>query len=870
MQTKQTVIKIKDYISNDEIANEAITNFSNNKYIIKQSTGMGGTSSVLNITDKQVIIVTPTRGIIKGKELKKAEHHLFIYSKSEDRWRDIETKINNKENFVLTITFDQLVELKTNNINLYNKITLINWFVDEFQVFAEAEYRKAAAAAYFQIFNDTRVPFILSTATPIHNFLDLPYHVKNDIEVIYIEHTELKQKHITIKPIKSYYNYVKNNNANDIKTVVFTNDINKYKNILDESRFGSECQTLVGDNLALKTSLIKSKTVREQDLIEQGKIDESKSIYLLSTSYVIGFDIDFDCAMAICVNQNSDTETKFVNDIVQAYGRGRQNVIDATIFYSSSDSTITKEESIAAEKAIINTVFDENYLNNIQPHIKVINSYMTFGRDRLVKNLTEKNFIVNDVYEETEKITAPVGGIVLEITNIINQDIEVTDKQIDFICNNIGGDDKEYNGFNEKALLTFAYGYIAKLTGSRYLNEVPDKFDRCVDKLKTFIDVNDRQLTVENDMLDIKKNFVTEKQIEMAVAAGAQMDSLTYNSLHEWTTGDVSFLKCKEIVEALYCIQGVKDDSLLPQMTLNVIGALDKVSEIILEDFVKGITKDTNLDIQKAIKDHNVDLLKEIKIEERIMKTYFNNTNRRIATAMSEIELGESETNMVFNKIDSMKKSLRESKNGVYASYMSNKYSIVKQKENHKNMILFLLSSSVAGHVAGFKKTTIDDREYNIITKTTRQLRGITPFQMDTYDINSEFPTFVDVIVGSNIKDDVYTNLMNSFKCTRDVAKTKYNSILNTHQAPISEIKNILKKAGYTQEQIDIITPIIKSEKGSFFKRMTPLEKKAIEEFVKFNDIKNYTRLHDAVVFYHRPNVEYITKFGNVTFSKAN
>jgi hypothetical protein len=871
MQTKKipSVIKIKDYISNDQIANEAITNFSHNKYIIKQTTGMGGTSSILSIKDKSVIIVTPTRGIIKGKENKKEEHHLSIYGTSKDRWKDVEEKLDNKENFILTITFDQLVELKKNKPSLYDKVVNINWFIDEFQVFAEAEYRTAASAAYYQIFNDTKVPFILSTATPTHNFLDVPYHILRDIEIIYIEHVEPVVKKITIKPIKSYYNYVKQNNMLGNKTVVFTNDINKYKNILHQNRYGRETQTLVGDNLSLKTSLIKSKTIKEQELIEQGKIDESKNIYLLSTSYVIGYDIDFDCSMAICVNQNSDTETKYINDIIQAYGRARKNVIDATIFYSSCEAQVTRQQVIDAEKAIIATVFDENYLTNIQQHIKVINSYMTFGRNNLVRNLRERNFIVDDVYEEVEKITSPMGGLQNEIRNIINQDIEVTDKQISFMCNNIAGDDDEYNGFNEKALLIFAYGYITKKTNSIYLNDVPDKIDRCIVKLKTFLDVNDEKLINRDEMVDIKVNFVSEKQKEMAISSGALLHRELYESLHHEWEGDVSFLKCKEIVEALYCIQGVKDDSLLPQMTINVIEALDRASEVVLTSYVKGLTKDTGYDIEEAIREHNTALLNTITLNESTITKYFAHTKRDLLNRLEGLELGESEMVMVASKVESMKKSLRESKNGIYAAYMSNRYNVAKQKENHKNMILYFLSSSLAGHVSGFKKTTIDNREYNIVTKTTRQLRSITHYKMDVYDIDSEFPTFVDIMVGTSIKSEVYNNLMKGFKCSRDLAKTKYNSILNSWQAPITEIKNVLGKAGYDKYKIEILIPIIKTEKGSFFKSMTPLEKQAIEEFVNVNNIKNYTRLHDAVVFYHKPNKEYITQFGNITFSKS-
>lgn len=875
------IIKIKDYISNDIIANDAITNFTHNKYIIKQSTGMGGTSSILNIKDKSVLIITPTTGIIKGKELHAQSHHLSIYMGSKDNWNDVSDRLHDGDMIIITVTFDQLVMLKEKNYQLYLKICKINWFVDEFQVFGEAEYRKNASDAFYQIFTDAKVPFILSTATPTHKMIDIPLHIQDSLEVIHIEHTIPKIKNVNVQPMVGYYNFVKQELAQGRKVVIFTNDINKYKNILHSDNYGEQTQILVGEKIAIKTSLIKARTLDEQIKIETGQIDTTKDIYILSTSYTIGYDIDFDCSLAICVDGYNVAECKYLNDIIQAFGRCRNNVYNATIFYSGISEKLipTRIDVLNAENAIVNTEWTAEYLTQIQPHINTINKSLTFNVNSLIQSLKQANFNVKDMTADADKPKAPKGGLTFSINNIIEQDIEVTQPQVLTILNNIEGDDSEFNGFGVKPLLIHSYGYIAKLTGSQYLLHVPDKMDRCIDKLKSFFDVNDELMTEYKTIEKYKRYHITTKQKEMAIANGAIMDAEFYNKYHHLFIGDEAFRKIKEVVEALYCIKGINDDSLIPLRIQKFIKGFSAISEVLLNAYVDGLTSDTGLDVKKLIKDKDIENLKTIKVDTNHAKhNYFKNVPRTLGTKLNEIsneglnhgetyQFNSSEINQFNQKLASITKSLCECTNGVYASYMSNVYSINKQKENHNDMILFLLSSSVAGHVAGFKRATIDDREFNIITKTTRQLRSLTPYEMVTFDIDSEFATFVDDMVGSNIKDDVYNNLIREYGICRADAKKKYNSILNSWQAPLTEITKVLTKCGYSIEQIEQLKVIIKSGKGSFYRNMTPREKKAVETFVEVNDIRKYTRVHDAVMFMKSEKTKYITQFGSLRFS---
>ncbi len=836
---------------------------------------MGGTSAILAIKDKPVIIITPTKGIIKGKEIKREAHHLFIYKDSADKWSDVEKLLKGNNNFILTITFDQIVEIKKHNPELYSKLVWINWFGDEFQAFAEtADYRKAATEAFFQIFNDTKVPFILSTATPAVDYIDIPFHFKDELEYITIKHSEPKKLEIKLQPLNNYYSLIKHHNKLGRKVVVFSNDIRKYTNILG-GELGNSTQPLVGDNLAIKTALIKFKSGLDKAMNDEGRIDLTKNILILSTSYLIGFDVEYDCVLLICVDQFSDTESKYLNDIIQAIGRCRKTPIETIICYkqNSFDSQPTKEDVIRAKKEIINTPFTVETLNQIHTPLALINSSLTFPKQNLITNLEDRNFIVKDEFEIYETLNNKKLLLEHRINQIYLQPIDVTADYLYRICTEIAGDDHNENGFDEKIMLPYAYGVIYNLTQSPYLAAIPNTLEKTITRIKTFLDVNDTQLIEDDGMVSIKNNKVNKRQLDMAIADGARIDSNRYNELHSITNQhSAPFQKAKQIIEALYTILGVKKDFLISDKGKIVMKGFEIVADVAIADFIKGLSKDITKNISKLIEDKNTDELNKIDLNELTTQLYFKHTHRTVNNILQKflkkenLIMEEKEFGQILKKLDDVKTSLIKCKNGIYATVKSNDYSIKKQKENHRYLTLFHLSNSLNGAAYKFKITTKDDREFNIVTKTTRQLRHITSYKMITADISAAFATFTDELIGSNLKDNVYQNLMTSYTISRDEAKTKYNAILNSWQLPENQIIKVLKNAGYSPKNIEDLLPIIKSGKGSFYKSMTVLEKAAIKLFVTTNNITNYTRIHDAVTFLVIPNKKYITDFGNVKF----
>jgi hypothetical protein len=195
--------------------------------------------------------------------------------------------------------------------------------------------------------------------------------------------------------------------------------------------------------------------------------------------------------------------------------------------------------------------------------------------------------------------------------------------------------------------------------------------------------------------------------------------------------------------------------------------------------------------------------------------------------------------------------------------YLEKKYSeIENQKLNNFTIqrntfinqwyfyILFLICNELKISTKNFKISTKDNREFNPITKTSRQLRPITPFKVNECDIKSAFPSFIDTFIGSNLKDKVYNNLMLIKGITRGQAKIIFNKYCNSGKYHSKEeTADFFQNCGYSKAQSEQILLLTHDLNKKFYSFMTNYEYKAINKFVLANDLVRGSRLHDAVIF---------------------
>lgn len=176
-----------------------------------------------------------------------------------------------------------------------------------------------------------------------------------------------------------------------------------------------------------------------------------------------------------------------------------------------------------------------------------------------------------------------------------------------------------------------------------------------------------------------------------------------------------------------------------------------------------------------------------------------------------------------------------------------NGYSIVSQWYHY---VLFLICKELDLSTKNFKVSLIDNREYNPLTKSSRQLRALTPFKLIECDIKSAFPTFIDNECNANLKDHIYENLMLSKNITRSEAKVLFNKVCNSgaYQSK-EETTAFLLDCGYSIEQSKLTVDLTHNKDRKFVSFMTEYENFAINTFVVQNNMQRASRLHDSVLF---------------------
>jgi len=164
--------------------------------------------------------------------------------------------------------------------------------------------------------------------------------------------------------------------------------------------------------------------------------------------------------------------------------------------------------------------------------------------------------------------------------------------------------------------------------------------------------------------------------------------------------------------------------------------------------------------------------------------------------------------------------------------------------------ILFLVCKELNLATDNFTITETDNREYNPLTKTSRQLRPLTPFKVIECDIKSAFPTFLDIEVNAELKDKVYSNLMKSKNITRPEAKILFNTICNSGKYKSEKFTiDFFINCGYSKEQAEKLINLTHDKDRKFISFMTEYEALGIKHFIQQNNLNRCGRLHDSILF---------------------
>jgi len=812
------------YFNTKYITGEALnvlTDTTKNKYAIKGSTGIGGTTAILNYLLGNYIIISPNVGMIKGKEelAKKGEFdsdkQIFIYH-GEDNWDDVLHYLMNSDvqNLIINTTPDQISKIYDSEV--YKMLLNIPIFIDESHAYSQdATFRRKLGEFMELVYNQWNACFTFSTATPIYKFLDIPNGIP--IEYYSLERAKKEPKHIDItNDKKAIEQFVYEQNEQKRLVVIFTNDKNihlKFKEL--------KVANLVGETLKVKLKPY-GRGIELKDL-DYDNID----ILMLSSSYFAGFDIDQDCSILIISNQSNDATKISVNNLVQAYGRCRKKVHQALfvnllaernnksepITYPKDLNVIQKGyedylKKINKYKSILNDfnlrseaketgyITNANYVNRyllLNDVLNKVNDYQLYNEDVLVKTLGDYGFTTGIYTNDIEKVRKKYG------TDLKQRLINLMQLSTDELLNDYKNIKKKLRNktdgsYSPKLALEYLTAYLMKLTNATVLiDKLSNKrlySGEFYKSVNAFLCVNG---STRNHSRQLSKSELNGSKIYVNEDAKDILKSVI------WLTDNW---------QMLYAIAKIGNDNYSNKITKEICIAkvlYEKATYIKYQGNKKNRISNTRNAITKELESQGI-AIDDVK-SKFINKTIKSN----------------------FKKIDS----------GEYINYNSRK----NLKKRMKEAIIFLLTKGLSG-----KGRTTKHREYNPLTLLPRELRSIIPIRYVEVDLTSANPQIIDSILKTDIGLSVYKNLMKKRKISRNGAKKLFNKTLNDYKLPIAKAVKIYLDAGYSKDkakELAILTAEV--EKGTFYERVTKAEAKLTKLYKETLSIKTY-RFHDAIV----------------------
>lgn len=791
-------------------AKELITNFDRNTYIIKGSTGIGGTTALLNYTESNCLIISPNVGMIKGKEAKEytSDKQLFIYASSKDKWSDAIDYLENEENtnLVINTTPDQICLIRETNKDLYNKIRTFNVFVDEFHVYTtDATFRDSVGQLMEIIFNEWIAKFKLSTATPNYNLIDIPKNI--DIDIYRIERENHPRKLLNYSyDVNDVKPFIYDEIAQGKMVVLFTNNSRYHKSFKD-----LRVHNLIGETLRVKLAPF----LRGQDGIN---FPSDTQLLIVSSSYYAGFDIDVDCSMIFVSEELMSPNKININNLMQAYGRGRKNINKALYV------------NARAFKNIPNQITTLNDVNKA-----IAEAELCITKAKIELNGIDC-FNLNTIYANSSEIRA-------KAIQVANDYIQYTPSIMINVLGNNNFEVVEYD--------------------NRYVNNIVAQSSTTLfqHRIKNLLEMDEKNLLYS--YLTIKKNLTYKDNPTFTTSLALEYITsiiLKKSNCHLASMLDNKRLRPNEFYNVMNSFLRVNHQTkyLTEQLTLVQEREVTRVHK--QDEYIEKLSgawwliKDWYLlyAVHKAKKG-----VLPTSIERQILiykyfygdEVYNNNASdkhNRIRTTTTQIikQVTDAKEVLVDSEIkwlnEVIKKKYKTLDNGETLTNINTKAHLVKK------MVHALLFFWSGGKNEVIKE--VKSREYHSITQLPSAFRCIIPIKYISIDLTSANPQIVDSILSTGVAMDVYKNLMSKRNITRNEAKVIYNSCLNNHKLTIDKAHKIYLDCGYRDMKAKELSKLTAQvDKGSFYEIMTLNEKRLMENYTCILPIQSY-RFHDAII----------------------
>lgn len=886
-------IWIDDYIGNNSQALNAITNFNEgNKYVVKASTGIGGTTAIIQHVQHSVVILAPLTGIIVNKSISLSNNDVFyLYKGSNHTIHDLHKVVIGEVTHKVMCTPEMLSSYLKSYPEYKEQLLQLPLFVDESHIPIEADYRTTMGNIMDMVYNEWKGNYILSTATPQHNFIELPQRVKSTINYIKISRVNKQSQPLVLlnKQLDKHHYLINESLIAGKKVIVFSNDKKEIKKLV---QLTENYQCLLGDKLLHKLSdeIRMSKNIEEN--CKRGIIDNDCQLFILSTKYLTGFDIHIkDADVFIYANENSKTDNKSVYDIKQALGRLRSGCSNAYLVYQSKGFDNNVHSMIREIKQ------SDSYTMDNQGIVNRIGQALTYDVQRLAIKLNEfgVNLITQSLDEQNENVEferLTNGRALRKLLDFYNGNYKVVDEYSDNellymrFYNNIIKELSLSNegGYSFNLLKLYAVVYMVQnFSDNVYIKGLRDKIydndevklNRVIKDLYKFIYLNYTHLNQYYNTLFIP----TDSEINDCKYKGGKMDNFIQRCQVLSKFEDVDLLTNTEY--------SYKD---LPANTIHIINYAYVLNEVgkdrnrSVQDSKYLVSIEGLSDLQNCFRDMHRTLTNTLgnKLDDTFYanlynqrktfgKTFFRNIYNKYKTNKDVIEHIDANVSML-----KAVKSVQAAK--MWFNYLSfNNRELIGKYNAHA---LFMLGALIGSYGVGFKVADKDYREYNPSTKCPSMIRyDFLPYQYIEADIKSAFAQVIDKVIGSNRWEGVYSTVMSKKGISRGKAKVLYNVNLNWAEQSVSDKNSFFSDCGYSPDEVSkIIYYSTQTDDSKFFYLATEYEKNAIDEFRELNSIKWGVRIHDALMYPKFNNnkeikqgayVFGVTEYGNNNFSKV-
>jgi hypothetical protein len=819
------------YIGDDEDVLSVLLDVSGNKYIRKGSTGMGATSAILNDMNHNRLVISPNLGMIQSKKdgYYPGQKMFFIYGISTDKWTDVEKQLDAYPLEVIKVntTPDQIVIIKDKYPRLYEWVLDQPVFIDEAHAFsADAEYRKSFGVFMELVYAEWRACFIMSTATPIYNHLTLPSNILIDHIGIESKHQPARVLHYSDKK-QDAFNFITEQTQNNRLVCVFTNNPTLHSKQYGDLISGN----LVGESLRIK---LQPFGKGDKDFSDPTVIEDSDVLFLSSTHFA-GTDIKKDCSILIINEGNHKATTINVNNVVQAYGRGREtvhkallvstpptkNYLPPTLQDVNNGISFYRESIEFYEKQPANNRKSDNkhftphgYVNRnliAQSVLSTIDEYQLYNREVLEDSLATYHFDLRDYQQLQIDIHAlgfPNMSFEARIKNLLKLEPSKLFRDYETIkkCIKVQGT----GSFNYELTLLYLTSFILQEWKLEFFS---DKLDNKVVKPHRFYDEIEEYLRLHTSLDRYCNNEMEAERMDRAK-----------NKFGDWYFG-------KDSSEDIY--EGINMDSLAREWLM--LYSIHKLKKNNLTDEQKQAFSFLEIPTDfEHYRNHLLDKRHRVRNTRNAILNEYQKWNYKLSDD-EKVDL-DTQIKKNYKKLDLLSEKERE-------LIPKNPNNITINKNKLINAIGFLFYQ----HNYTVKETK--KREYNPLTALPRKLRVFIPLRFVECDIVAANAQFTDKILGTSNYNRLYENIAEADGITRYQAKIKYNKYLNNHFKSRSTAKAFyFNQCGYSESKaVELSCLTAKVTKGRYYETMTSYEQTLIDEYQDYLPCASY-RFHDAVV----------------------